>query len=49
MRVSQLPTSEDAESDEESGEQANTVLDALEFDFTVNDEGELAASTFLRV
>ena len=45
---SQLPTSEDAESDEQSGEPvADTMLDALEFDLTVNDEGEQAASTLL--
>ena len=48
VRVSQLPTSEAAESDEQSGEPvADTVLDALEFDLTANDEGEPAASTLL--
>ena len=40
MRGSQLPTSEDVESDEPV---ADTVLDALEFDLTVNDEGELCS------
>ena len=43
-----MPTSEDAESDEQSGEQVpDTVLDALELDFTEKDEGEPAATIFL--